>query len=112
MKSYLLLVSCIIFEVFATVMLKMSIGFTVLLPSIGVIIGYVISFYLIAIALKTLPLSFAYAIWAGAGTALTALIGLLIWDESFSILKLSGLLLIIGGIFLLNFSNRSSFQGT
>ncbi|WP_433957184.1 DMT family transporter [Cytobacillus horneckiae] len=110
MKSYIILALSIICEVFATSMLKLSEGFTIVFPSIGVIIGYALSFYLIAIALKTLPLSLAYAIWAGVGTALTALIGVLVWGELFSILKLTGLVLIIAGVVLLNFSNQKETE--
>lgn len=105
MKAYFILTLSILFEVFATTMLKVSEGFTVILPSIGSIVGYALSFYLIAIALKTLPLSFAYAIWAAAGTAMTAIIGILIWGELFSAAKVAGLLLIIGGVILLNISD-------
>lgn len=104
MKSYIFLAISIIGEVFATAMLKMSEGFTNLLPSLAVIVGYGLSFYFISLALKTIPLSLAYAIWSGVGTALTALIGIFIWDELFSTLKLAGILLIIGGVVLLNFS--------
>lgn len=102
MKGYLILTLSIIFEVFATTMLKMSEGFSVLLPSIGVIVGYGLSFYGLSLCLKTIPLSLAYAIWSGAGTALTALIGVLIWGEIFTTIKLIGIILIVGGVFFLN----------
>ncbi|MEB6548451.1 multidrug efflux SMR transporter [Heyndrickxia sporothermodurans] len=105
MKAYIFLTISIIGEVFATAMLKMSEGFTNFLPSLAVIVGYGLSFYFISLALKTIPLSLAYAIWSGVGTALTALIGIFIWDELFSTLKLAGILLIIGGVVLLNFSD-------
>ncbi|MEK5521915.1 DMT family transporter [Heyndrickxia sp. FSL W8-0423] len=105
MKAYIFLAISIIGEVFATAMLKMSEGFTNFLSSLAVIVGYGLSFYFISLALKTIPLSLAYAIWSGVGTALTALIGILIWDELFSTLKLAGILLIIGGVVLLNFSD-------
>ncbi|KQL51462.1 multidrug transporter [Heyndrickxia shackletonii] len=107
MNGYITLAISIISEVFATTMLKMSDGFTILLPSIGVIVGYALSFYSISISLKTIPLSLAYAIWSGVGTALTALIGVLIWGELFNTLMLSGIILIIGGVILLNTSNKT-----
>lgn len=102
MKGYVALTISIITEIFATTMLKMSEGFTVLFPSLAVIIGYGISFYCLSLCLKTVPLSLAYAIWSGVGTAITALIGILIWDEVFTVLKVLGLILIIGGIVVLN----------
>lgn len=104
MRGYLALSISIICEIFATAMLKMSDGFTILFPSIGVIAGYGLAFYCLSLCLKTLPLSLAYAIWSGVGTALTAVIGALVWGEVFSALKLAGIILIIGGVILLNSS--------
>ncbi|MFG6113710.1 DMT family transporter [Halobacillus sp. MO56] len=106
MKGYLLLAIAIFAEIFGVTMLKMSQGFTALLPSLGVVAGYLFSFYCFSLALKTIPLSFAYAIWAGVGTAATALIGILVWGEAFNILTFSGLTLVIGGIVLLNLSSH------
>jgi multidrug resistance protein EbrB len=107
MKGFFSLSISIIGEIFATTMLKMSNGFTILFPSIGVIVGYVLSFYCLSICLKTIPLSLAYAIWSGVGTALTALIGVFVWGELFNTLMLSGIILIIGGVILLNSSKNS-----
>lgn len=68
----------------------------------------ILSFYLIAITLKTLPLSLAYAIWAGVGTAPTAIVGIVVWGEALSLLKLSSLVLIIGGVVLLNLPDSTA----
>jgi len=106
-KGYIFLAISIIGEVIATTMLKMSDGFTVLFPSIGVIVGYALSFICLSVCLKTIPLSLAYAIWSGVGTALTVLIGVLVWGELFNTIKLSGIILIIGGVVLLNTSNKN-----
>ncbi|MED1472389.1 multidrug efflux SMR transporter [Bacillus salipaludis] len=102
MRGYLYLTIAIIGEIFATGMLKMSEGFSVLLPSVGVVAGYVISFYCLSLCLTTIPLSLAYAIWSGVGTALTALIGVVVWQEVFSAFKILGIILIIGGVLILN----------
>ncbi|MEH6989720.1 MULTISPECIES: DMT family transporter [Bacillales] len=107
MRGYVFLTISIAGEIFATTMLKLSDGLTVLLPTAGVVFGYALSFYCLSLCLKTVPLSLAYAIWSGAGTALTALIGAIIWEEAFSTLKIAGILLIIGGIFLLNSSHST-----
>lgn len=88
----------------------MSDGFTILVPSIGVIVGYGLAFYCLSICLNTLPLSLAYAIWSGVGTALTAVIGALVWDEVFTALKLAGIVLIIGGVILLNTSEKKKWK--
>lgn len=107
MKGYILLAFSIIGELFGTTMLKMSEGFTVMFPSIGVVVGYGLSFYFLSLCLKTIPLSVAYAIWSGIGTALTAIIGYVLWDEFFGLLKIMGILFIIGGVVVLNTSQQT-----
>lgn len=102
MNAYLLLAIAIIFEVFGSTMLKASNGFKKILPVVGIVIGYVLAFYTLSLSLKTLPLGLAYAIWSGVGTALTALVGIIIYKEGLSIKKLLGLGLIIGGVSILN----------
>lgn len=102
MSGYILLGIAIIAEVFGSSMLKLTEGFKKLFPSIGVIIGYAIAFYSLSLALQTLPLGLAYAIWAGVGTALTALVGITFYKEGINLRKTLGILLIIGGVALLN----------
>ena len=106
MKGYLYLAISIVSEVFATMMLKLSEGFTVLGPSIAVAIGYGISFFCLSLCLKTLPLSLAYAIWSGVGTALTVVLGIVIWGDLFNLYTAIGISLIIGGVLLLNQGNQ------
>jgi multidrug resistance protein EbrB len=110
MKHYIALGMSIIGEVFATTMLKASEGFTILLPSVGVIIGYTLSFYFISISLQKIPLSLAYAVWSGLGTALTALIGVILWGELFNTLILLGIILIVGGVIVMNLSNSTKVE--
>lgn len=101
-KGYLALSIAIISEIIGTTMLKMSEGFTQLIPSIGVVIGFIIAFYSLSISLRELPLSLAYAIWSGVGTVLTAIVGIVIWGDPYSILTFAGIVLIVGGVVLLN----------
>lgn len=107
MNSYLLLATAILSEVFGSSILKVSNGFKRWLPSVGVVIGMGTAFYCLSIALKTIPLGTAYAIWSGAGTALTALIGVLVYKEAFSFKKFAGLVLIIGGVVIMKLSGDS-----
>lgn len=107
MKGYVTLGISITSEIFATTMLKVSEGFTILLPSLAVIAGYVLSFYCFSICLKFVPLSLAYAIWSGLGTALTSIIGVIVWGDLFNTLTFSGIVLIIGGVILLNGTNQT-----
>lgn len=107
MKGYLFLSISIISELVATSLLKLSDGMTVLLPSLGVAVGYGLAFYLLSLSLKSIPLSLAYAIWSGVGTALTALIGVVFWGEVLTVLMLVGIVFIIGGVVLLNSSSET-----
>lgn len=107
MPHFIYLTCSIIFELFATTMLKYSAGFTILWPSIGVALGYGLAFYFLSLTLKTFPLGSAYAIWSGIGTACTAIIGISLWHEPFNLFTFIGLALIIIGVILLN-SNDST----
>lgn len=106
MKSSLFLALAILFEVLGSTMLKLSNGFTVLYPSIGVVVGFLTSFILLGLALKEIGLSTAYAIWSGVGTALTAGVGVFIFREEINLLKIIALLLIIFGVAILNQSKE------
>ncbi|MEL6871370.1 MAG: multidrug efflux SMR transporter [Pseudomonadota bacterium] len=96
--AWLLLALTIVFEVIGTTLMKLSNGLTVLLPSIGVFVFYFLAIAGLTIALKTLPLSVAYAIWSGAGTALTAVVGVYLFGESLGLLRALSLLCVIVGV--------------
>jgi small multidrug resistance pump len=98
----LILVLAILSEVVGTVALKASEGFARLGPIVFVAIGYGLSFYLLALALKEIPLGVAYAIWSGLGTAGAVVAGILLWRESLSPAGVVGIVLIIAGVVLLN----------
>ncbi|WP_251212642.1 DMT family transporter [Adlercreutzia murintestinalis] len=98
---YVLLALAIGAEVFGTSMMKLSDGFKRKLPILGIAAGYVISFALLGFVLRDLPLSVAMGIWAGAGTALTAVVAAVAWKEGMGIRKAMGILLIVGGVLLL-----------
>lgn len=100
--AWVYLVAAIVCEVFATTMMKASDGFSRLWPSIGMVAGYLVAFVLLTFALKTMQVGTAYALWAGLGTALVAVIGMLVFAEPFNLLKGAGLVLVIGGVVLLN----------
>ncbi|MBY0599951.1 DMT family transporter [Bacillus bingmayongensis] len=108
MKAFIFLAIAIVSEVFGTTMLKVSNGFTKVLPSIGVVLGFASAFFFLSKALQHIQLSTAYAIWSGVGTALTALIGILVWKDAFTWQTAVGLILIIGGVAVLNMSGSSA----
>ncbi|WP_275465192.1 DMT family transporter [Streptomyces noursei] len=100
--AYLTLAGAILSEILATTLMKYSHGFSKLWPSLGTALGYVLAFTLLAQTLKTMSVGTAYAIWAGAGTALIAAIGMVFLGESTSALKILGVLLVIAGVVVLN----------
>ncbi len=108
MNPWLLLSLAILLELSGTICLKLSQGFTRLLPSVGVVCFYLGSFTLMAQSLKTLEVGIVYAIWAGVGTALIAIVGVLAFGESVTAFKILGLLMIIGGTFLLRLASSQA----
>ncbi len=102
MVFWIYLLIAILTEVVGTTMMKASQGLTRLAPSALMFVMYAISFIFMALALKKIEVSTAYAIWSGLGTALIATIGIMAFRESFSLPKLAGILLVIGGVVLLN----------
>jgi small multidrug resistance pump len=99
---YLLLAGAIVSEVLATTSLKFTDGFTRLWPSLLVVAGYSLSFYLVAQTLRTLEVGTVYAIWSAVGTALIAAIGIVFLGESATPLKLTGIALVIAGVVVIN----------
>jgi small multidrug resistance pump len=100
--TYLIL--AIISEVAGTTCMKLSGGFTRLLPSLLMWPLYGVCFFFLALALKKIDVSVAYAIWSGVGTAMIAVIGVLYFREPITFLKIVGAVAIVGGIVALNLS--------
>lgn len=108
MHPYALLGIAISTEVAGTVALKLSDGMSKLVPSAVVVIGYGLSFWLLALALKSLPVGFVYAVWSGIGIAAIAVIGLYWFDEPLGLGGIIGLGLIIAGIAVLQVSGAGA----
>ena len=102
--SWLFLLLTILSEVAGTISLKLSLGFTKVVPSLLVVVFYGLSFYLLSLTLKKIEVGVAYAIWSGLGTALVATIGILWFKEPANAIKLISLGLIIIGVIGLNLS--------
>ena len=106
--GYIYLILAIITEVIGTSALKLTDGFTKFTPSAVSIIGYCLSFYLLALVLKTIPVSIAYAIWSGIGIALIALIDILILKQKLDLYAILGLIMIAAGVAIIyGFSSAS-----
>lgn len=102
MQAWLLLSFAIVSEVIGTSALKSSDGFTRLWPSVLVVVGYGLAFYCLALVLRTIPVGIAYAVWAGTGVALMALVGWLVYGQRLDVPGIIGILLIVAGVFVLN----------
>ena len=92
-------------EMVWALLLKQSAGFTRPGPTIGFVISLFLSMFLLAQALKTLPVGSAYAVWTGIGAAGTAIVGMLWLGESRDILKLVSLVMLVAGIIGLRFTS-------
>ena len=98
MQGWFVLVVAIAAEVGGTTCLKLSEGFSRLVPSLGVVVLYLLSFVFLAHVLKTIDVSVAYAIWAGLGTALVATVGFLVFGEPMSGVRLISIGFIVLGV--------------
>lgn len=107
MNHWLLLAGAIVLEVIATSALKASAGFSRLWPSVVVVIGYSGAFYLLALALRTLPVGVAYAVWSGVGIVLIALIGWLVFGQRLDAAALAGMALIVAGVLVINLFSQT-----
>jgi len=92
----------IVCEVIATSALKASDGFTKLIPSLVVVVGYVVSFYCLSLTLRALPVGIVYAIWSGVGIVLISLVGWLLFGQTLSSVALLGMAFITVGVIILN----------
>lgn len=99
--SYVFLALAIIAEVVATSALKASMGFTRLWPSLTVVVGYGLAFYMLALVLRSLPVGVAYAIWAGLGIVLVSLVGVVVYGERPDLPALLGMGMIVGGVLII-----------
>ncbi|EPY11844.1 MULTISPECIES: DMT family transporter [Paenibacillus] len=107
MMSWLYLIGAITLEIIGTISMKMSNGFTRPVPSILMIVCYLLAFTSLNFSLKQINVSVAYAIWSGVGTAAIAVIGYYFFSESMSWIKVVSILLIILGVIGLNLQGGS-----
>ena len=101
------LIAAIFLEVAGTTNMKLSEGFTRLLPSVLIFVFYGLSFAALTFALKKIDLSVTYAIWSGVGTAIIATIGVIWFKEPVTAFKVASIVLIIVGVIGLNLSLRA-----
>jgi small multidrug resistance pump len=109
MLSYALLGGAILAEVAATLSLKMSDGFTRLWPSAVVVVGYIVSFMLLAHLLtRGMSLGVVYAVWSAVGVALIVIAGVILFDERLTIVQMAGVVCVVVGVAALELGGASS----
>jgi len=87
-----------LFEIAWAIGLKYSQGFTQIMPSVLTILGMIASFYFLALSLKSVPLGTAYAVWTGIGTIGTVILGVILFKEPISAMRIVCIALIVTGI--------------
>ena len=105
-KVYLLLALAILFETAGTTALQASQQFTRFWPSVLVVVAYAISFYLLAITLKYMPVGVVYAIWAGLGIVFIAAIGYIVFGQKLDAPAMIGTAMIIAGIVVIQLFSK------
>ena len=97
----------IIGEVIATSFLRAAAGFTQLVPSVVVVVGYGITFYFFSLALQTIPVGIGYAIWSGVGIVLISIIAYFAYGQTLDLPALVGIGLILAGVLVINLFSHS-----
>lgn len=105
--AYIYLALAIVAEVAATSALKASEEFTKLGPSLVVIIGYGVAFYLLTLVLRTIPVGIAYALWSGIGIILIAVAGAFLYEQVPDIPAILGMGLIVSGVVIINVFSKT-----
>ena len=101
-SAWLLLGLAVSFEITGALVLRFSEGFTLLLPTGIALAAFTLALYLVSLVMKKLPISVAYPIWAGGGTAGVALLGILALGEELNAAKALGIVFIVAGVIIVN----------
>ena len=110
MNPYVALGAAICSELVGTTALKLSDGFSRPLPSLGVVVGYGVAFYLVSLTLEDLPVGVVYGTWAALGIVGVAAIGVVVFDERLDAVGVVGIALVVAGVYLLNVVSDVSAQ--
>jgi quaternary ammonium compound-resistance protein SugE len=101
MSPWVLVAAAGVLEVFWAIALKYADGFTRFWPSLAAVTGAMASFWLLSVAMRDLPAGTAYAVWVGIGALGVAVLGIALFGESASPMRLAGVALIVAGIIVL-----------
>ncbi len=105
--AYIYLSLAIIAEVIATSAIKASNEFTNIIPSLIVVVGYGVSFYLLSLVLRTIPVGVTYAMWSGLGIVLVTLVSMILYNETPDLPAIIGMATIILGVVIINLFSKT-----
>ena len=108
MNNWVYLGLAIFSEVVATASLKSTEGFTRVMPSLVVLVGYSAAFYFLSLTLDTIPIGVAYAVWSGVGVATITLVSFVLYDQKIDAAGLIGIGLIVAGVVVLRLFSEAS----
>jgi len=107
MNKWLMLGIAIVAETIATSALKSSEGFSKLVPSAIVLVGYGVAFYFLSLTLRSIPVGIAYAVWSGVGIVLITAVGWAFFGQKMDAPALIGMALIIAGVVVMNVFSKA-----
>lgn len=107
MRQYLFLALAIVFEVAWAILLKYTENFTRLWPSLATLVTYLAALYFLTLTVRTMPVGIAYAVWAGIGMVLIALLGVVVLKQHLDLPAIIGLALIVAGVLIINLGSKT-----
>lgn len=108
MPAYMILILAVAAETIGTTALQASQQFTRLWPSVLVVLAYAVSFYLLSMTLKIMPVGVVYALWSGLGIVLIAIIGFLVFGQKLDLPAILGIAMILGGILVIQLFSQTA----
>ena len=108
MPAYMILILAVAAETIGTTALQASQQFTRLWPSVLVVLAYAVSFYLLSMTLKIMPVGVVYALWSGLGIVLIAIIGFLVFGQKLDLPAIQGIAMILGGILVIQLFSQTA----
>jgi len=107
MRQYLFLALALVFEVAWAILLKYTENFTRLWPSLATLVTYLAALYFLTLTVRTMPVGIAYAVWAGTGMVLIALLGVVVLKQHLDLPAIIGLALIVAGVLIINLGSKT-----
>lgn len=111
-RAWLYLATTVVLEVAATLCLRASAGFSLLLPSLVSVLGYGAAVVFLSRALRAIPMSVAYVVWTGLGTSLIVIFSFLLFGDTMTSSAWAGVVLVVGGVTMINARGGATAEGS